>query len=73
VKTAEIEVMQRELLRAVADIGGIAGNLDEAIDWSSTHPGEARLSLEAADLGIDDAIDRLATIQRSIRGKGGAA
>jgi hypothetical protein len=60
---AEIEALQRELLAAVADIGGMATNLTEARDWmQDMHAGEAKLSLEAVSAGAVDATERLRTI-----------
>ena len=60
---ARIAAMQAELLAAVADIGGMAGNLAEAADWADDgRAEEARLSLQAVCLGAEDAMQRLRTI-----------
>lgn len=55
-----IDFLQRTLLAAVADLGGMATNLDEARDWADDgRDEEARLSLEAASAGAADVLERL--------------
>ncbi len=63
----EIGALQTALLAVVADIGGIATNLDEADGWAGdVREEEALLSIEAAATGADDAMENLRQIALKI-------